>query len=67
MASSSPKNNPDNNDKWIPDGYEEILGPNGELYVVPEFMVSSLEQDYQAEKKKEELKAFQASGSVSNS
>jgi hypothetical protein len=50
---------------WIPEGFLEVDGPDKRIYVVPEFMVPALQQDYNANKKKEDLNAFQASGSVS--
>jgi hypothetical protein len=52
-------------DPWIPEGFEEVEADDRTKYIVPEFMVETLQQAYCAKKKKEELKAFKASGSVS--
>ena len=52
-------------DSWIPDGFILVVGPDGKKYIVPEFMVTALDQDYHSDKKKEELKSFSAAGTVS--
>lgn len=52
---------------WIPEGFVLVTGPDNEMYIVPDFMVPSLDQDYRSEKKKKDLKATCAPGSVSTS
>jgi hypothetical protein len=60
----STSNEPENT--WVPDGYIRITSPeNEETYIVPEFMVPALEQDYHSIKKKDELKVVYAKGTVS--
>lgn len=52
-------------DSWIPEGYVLLLGPNEEKYVVPEFMMPALYQDYHSKKGKEDLKVSSSKGTVS--
>jgi hypothetical protein len=54
------------NDSWIPKGFVFVTGPDNELYIVPEFMVPALDQEYNAKQKKLELRASSAPGSVSH-
>lgn len=71
MASSSPKppsiisRSEEDNDPWIPEGYEEVIGPNGKNYIIPEFMTPAFQQDYQAKDQKADFDTFCAAGSVS--
>ena len=60
--SSNVSNNIEND--WIPDGFILVKAPDNEKYLVPEFMVQALEQEYYSNKKKE-LNAFKLSGTVS--
>jgi hypothetical protein len=57
---------PQTNDVWIPDGFVVIVGPDDEKYIVPEFMVENLDQQFNAERRAKILRAFSAPGSVSN-
>ena len=52
-------------DNWIPEGFVVLIGPDNEKYVVPEFMVDKIDQDYRSQEKKKELKASSAPGTVS--
>jgi hypothetical protein len=52
-------------DTWIPDGFVELIGPNDEKYILPEFMLPALDQDYKSDCKKVELKASSGKGTVS--
>ena len=52
-------------DTWIPEGYVQIVGPDNKKYILPEFMVPALGQDYHSAKRKEDLKTFKAPGTVS--
>ena len=51
---------------WIPEGYMLLVGPDDEKYLVPDFMVDSIDQDYHSIVKKKELKAYSAPGTVSH-
>ena len=51
---------------WIPEGYVLLVGPDDEKYLVPDFMVDSIDQDYHSIVKKKELKAYSAPGTVSH-
>ena len=42
---------------WIPEGFVLVTGPDNEMYIVPDFMVPSLNQDYRSEKKKKRFKS----------
>ena len=52
-------------DNWIPEGFVVLIGPDNEKYVVPEFIVDKIDQDYGSQEKKKELKASSAPGTVS--
>ena len=51
---------------WIQEGYQLIVGPDGKEYIMPDFAIPALEQDLQAEAKKNSLNASKAVGTVSN-
>lgn len=53
-------------DSWLPEGFVFVTGPDNEIYIVPEFMVPALDQNYNAKQKKLELRASSAPGSVSH-
>ena len=40
---------------WIPEGYVLLLGPDNEKYLVPDFMVDSIDQDYHLIVKKKHI------------
>lgn len=71
MASSSKqilKSTPSKNEgdkTWIPEGYVTTVGPDGKDYLVPEFMVPTLHQSFEAYRKKIDLGVYNAAGSVS--
>ena len=50
-------------DTWIPEGFVLVIGPDNQKYIVPEYAVPDLEQNYLSKKK--ELRATNAQGSVS--
>jgi hypothetical protein len=50
---------------WIPEGFVLLVGPNNENYILPEFMVPALDQDFHSNKKKKKLRAYESSGTVS--
>lgn len=52
-------------DSWIPEGYVLVVGPNNKNYIVPDFILPALKQDYLAAARKEEIMAFSAPGTVS--
>jgi hypothetical protein len=51
----------------IPEGYVEIKGPNGQLYLVPEFYAPALHNNLDGYDEKNKLEIGNAAGSVSNS
>ena len=51
---------------WIPEGYVLLVGPDDKKYLVLDFMVDSIDQDYHLIVKKKELKAYSAPGTVSH-
>jgi hypothetical protein len=51
---------------WIPEGYVLMTGPDNQDYIVPEFMVPVLDQDFNAKEKKKELGVSGALGTVSS-
>jgi len=53
------------NDPWIPEGFVLVVDPDNKQYIVPEFMVPDLDQQFHAKKKRKELMADEASDSVS--
>lgn len=57
---------PQNDSVWIPDGFVIVVGPDDEKYIVPEFMVDNLDQQFNADRRTKILRAFSAPGSVSN-
>jgi len=54
-----------NYNSWLPEGFVFVTGPDEEVYIVLEFMVPELDQNYNAKQKKLELRASSAAGSVS--
>ena len=50
---------------WVPQGYVVVIGPDGQRYLVPEFMVPTLHQTFEGYCKKRDLGIFKAAGSVS--
>lgn len=52
-------------DTWVPEGYVLTIGPNNQKYIVPEYCLPDLDQIYLSDKKKEELNASNAEGTVS--
>ncbi|KAF8805545.1 hypothetical protein BYT27DRAFT_7212916 [Phlegmacium glaucopus] len=49
---------------WILEGCVTVVGPNDQRYLVPGFMLPAMHQLFDGHRKKEELKAFGASGTV---
>lgn len=54
-------------DTCIPEGYVLVLGPDNQNYIIPEFMVPALEHDFRAIRRKRDLRASSAPGTVSYS
>ena len=71
MASSSKKilqSTPSKNEgkkSWIPEGYVTVAGPDGQNYIVPEFMVPTLHHSFEGYRKKVDFGVHNAAGSVS--
>jgi hypothetical protein len=53
-------------DTWIPEGYVEIKGPNGKLYLVPEFYAPAINHTLDGGQEKERLETEMAAGTVSH-
>jgi hypothetical protein len=54
----------ENDNAGIPDGFIVISGPDGQRYLVPEFLVSDLNQTILGQMQKKYLGVEKASGSV---
>lgn len=66
ILKTSPSKNENEGDKsWIPEGYVTVAGPDGKEYLVPEFMVPTLHQSFEAYRRKVDLGVHIAAGSVS--
>jgi hypothetical protein len=50
---------------WNAEGFVVLIGPDNSKYLVPDFLVDSLQQSYQSYFKKKELRASSAAGTVS--
>ena len=50
---------------WIPEGFVEVLGPNAQRYLVPEFYESALHNSLNGFMKKTEFEMKKAYGTVS--
>jgi hypothetical protein len=53
-----------NDNAGIPDGFTVIFGPDGQRYLVPEFLVSDMNQTILGQMQKKDLGVEKASGSV---
>jgi len=53
LQSTSSKN--EGEKSWIPEGYVTVADPDGQNYVVPEFMVLTLHQSFEGYCKKMDL------------
>lgn len=65
MASSSAISNKTEVNTWIPQGYQLVVGPDNAKYIVPEFIIPALRQDYETEEMKKRLLVTNAAGTVS--
>ena len=50
---------------WVPYGFVRVIGPNNQMYVVPEHCLPDLDQIHLSNKKKDELGVSNAQGTVS--
>jgi hypothetical protein len=50
---------------WIPDGFVRVKGPNGQLYLVPEFYAPALNNTLDGRREKKKLEIEKAEGTVS--
>jgi hypothetical protein len=55
----------EDNSGWIPEGFVEVLGPNGQRYLVPEFYAPALHISLDALEEKKKLVIEEAGGTVS--
>ena len=51
---------------WIPKGFVSLTGPDNKQYLVPDFMVPSLQQHILSKVKKNKLGAYNSLGMVSD-
>lgn len=52
---------------WIlPKGYIKTIGPDGQHFILPEFMVPALHEAFGGHRMKEDLEVFKADGPVSS-
>jgi hypothetical protein len=51
----------------VPDGYTIGIGPNGQHYIVPQFMVTALDNAFESYRVKSDLKVANFQGEVSSS
>jgi hypothetical protein len=58
-------NNVSLDSSWIPEGYMEIIGPNGQKYLVPRFYAPALTTELVGIEKKRNLEIEKAAGTVS--
>lgn len=58
-------NSNDQDTTWIPEGYVEVMGPNGQRYLVPEFCTPALLNTLDVYEEKNKLEIKRASGTVS--
>jgi len=65
MDSNTSSSNLPIKNQWIPEGYLLVNGPDNEKFIVPEFLLPLLEQDYQSEELLERYSVTSAPGTVS--
>jgi hypothetical protein len=67
LMSSTPVNVPqdESESSWFPEGYVEVIGPDGRHYVVPQHFASALHQNIDGHREKEKMDIDKASGTVS--
>jgi hypothetical protein len=64
-TSANTSSTSERDESWIPEGFRLVVGPDDTKYIVMDFIVPALEQDYHSNKKKEETETLKASGTVS--
>jgi hypothetical protein len=57
-------NNDSPNSSWIPEGYIEVIGPNGQQYLVPHFYAPALNNSLEGAEEKKKLNIEKAAGTV---
>jgi hypothetical protein len=65
FLSSIMDNNVSIDSSWIPEGYVEIIGPNGQHYLVPRFYAPALNNTLVGFEEKKKLEIEKAAGTVS--
>lgn len=63
---ATPDRQPEPSIPHIPDGFAALIGPNGDQYIVPEFMIPATHQAFEAYHKQIELDVANAEGCVSS-
>ena len=50
---------------WTPEGFVEVIGPNGQHYLVPEFYAPALQNDIDRSEEKKKMAIEKGAGTVS--
>ncbi|KAF8950431.1 hypothetical protein BDZ97DRAFT_1771257 [Flammula alnicola] len=61
----TPESQPETSTLHIPDGFAALLGPDGDRYIVPEFMIPATHQAFEAYRKQVKLDVANANGGAS--
>jgi hypothetical protein len=64
-VASTSENTSKSEKTWAPEGFVSVVGPDDKEYMVPDFMVPALRQQYQTKKNREDLNAMGGLGTVS--
>jgi len=56
--------NEESSSTWIPEGYVEVMGPDGQCYLVPGYCAPALQSCLDGFKEKKRLKIEKAAGTV---
>jgi hypothetical protein len=50
---------------WMPEGFVQVVGPNGQHYLVPEFYAPALQNDIDRSEEKKKMEIDKGAGTVS--
>jgi hypothetical protein len=51
--------------QWMPEGFVQVVGPNGQHYLVPEFYAPALQNDIDRSEEKKKMEIDKGAGTVS--
>jgi hypothetical protein len=54
-----------NDAAWLPEGFVQIIGPNGQHYLVPEFYAPALQKNIDESEEKKKMEVNKGAGTVS--